>query len=318
MRTKLILIVLGVTTALGGAVLLTTRDDGQSDPASVAPSDVSVTSAPGVAQSTADLLAERIAAIPGFATTCGQEAFGLGADVFDTPDRLVETVAIDALPCRGEILVGMAAASQGVEFTEEQVDRIAEGCRQERPGDANPAPCAVLLGAVSVTTDPVYALTLCDGITGDTIDFAPEQRVICAATYLSLLFEETTPAAVADEVLRFCVAQSPPARRVCVESAGDLLLARATSEPVGITRVEQTIAELTTLRPAVERCRALEDLAAACQTGVLSTLVVQYPMGETSGPQRVELCQTFDEPVRSACVSRQARPDEDFLVPTEG
>jgi hypothetical protein len=91
-----------------------------------------------------------------------------------------------------------------------------------------------------------------------------------------------------------------------------MLLATRTARPPKITGVEDTTAKLTTLPIAVERCNKLGDLAEACQTGIIDALVVRYPMGVQSTPQRIKLCQVFGEPTRSDCVTRPSPPDSEF------
>jgi hypothetical protein len=313
MRIKVLAISLGLVAVLGTVIVATTRTTKQvSQPTPTTLTKSPASSQPVGEQSTSDLLAKRIAAVPGFAQTCGEAAFTIGFDVFDKPERLLDALAVPVLPCRGEILAGMVASAEGATFTEDQISTLVDACNTPRDGQTGVQTCGMVVGASASTSKPEIALANCDALSGTSATFLPPQRLICAATYLSRFLETGATATTADRALEICQQQKDSARKLCAQSLGGILLADSATRPPKITGVEDTIKNLTTLPTAVDRCNELGDLAAACQTGIIDALVVRYPMGVPSTPQRIKLCQVFDEPTRSDCVTRPSPPDSEF------
>lgn len=312
MRSKTVAIAVGVTALLAIAIVATRGDRGTNDGAATPTLAPATSALPAAEKETAELLADRIAAVAGFAETCGDEAYEIGVDVFDGPQRLVDAVGIEALACRDQVLTGMLAAAQGDTFTEEQIDTVTQGCTSARPDRPSAQTCGVLIGTIAATSDPVSALVWCNTLSSTRGDFEPSQQVICATSYLSLATDDGDPAGIPDRALARCAEQLPATRTLCAASLGGLLLAIRDVRPPKITTVKDTITKLTTLVPAVERCRALEDLSDTCQTGIVDAMVVRYPMGSPSSVQRDELCSVFDGPTRKYCVTRSSPPDAEF------
>lgn len=313
MRIKVLAISLGVVAVLGTVIVATTRTSEQvSQPTPTTLVDTPTSSQPVGEQNTSDLLSKRIAAVPGFAQDCGEAAFTIGFDVFDKPERLIDTLAVPALPCRDEILAGMVASAEGATFTEDQISTLVDACNTPPAEQPGAQACGMVVGASASASKPAVALANCAALSGTSAAFLPPQRLICATTYLSQSLSTGEPAAITDRALEVCRQQKDIARTLCAQALGGMLLATRTARPPKITGVEDTTAKLTTLPIAVERCNKLGDLAEACQTGIIDALVVRYPMGVQSTPQRIKLCQVFGEPTRSDCVTRPSPPDSEF------
>jgi hypothetical protein len=313
MRIKVVAISLGVVVSLSTVIVSTTRNDKQTDkPSTTTLVDSPTSSQPAVEQSTSDLLTARIAAVPGFARDCGEAAFTIGFDVFDKPERLIDALAVPALPCRDEILAGMVASAEGTTFTENQIGTLVDACNTPSDEQTGVQTCGMVVGASASASKPEIALANCAALSGTSATFLPPQRLICATTYLSQSLSTVDPATITDRALEVCRQQKDIARTLCAQALGGMLLATRTARPPKITGVEDTITKLTTLPTAVERCNKLGDLAVACQTGIVDALVVRYPMGVSATPQRIKLCQVFDEPTRSDCATRPSPPDSEF------
>ena len=313
MRIKVLAISLGVVVSLGALIVATTRPSEQvSQPTPTTLINSPTSSQPAVEQSTADLLAQRIAAVPGFSQDCGQAAFTIGFEVFDKPERLIDALTVPALPCRGEILAGMVASAEDTTFTEGQISTMVDACNTPRDEQTGAQTCAMVIGSSASASKPAIALANCAALSGTSAAFLPPLRLICAATYLSQSLAAGDPTTRADRALEVCQQQKDTVQKLCAQALGGILLADSDTRPPKITVVEDTIKNLTTLVPAVERCSTLADLVVECQTGIVDALVVRFPMGVPSTPQRIKLCQVFDKPTRSDCVTRPSPPDSEF------
>lgn len=313
MRNRITALVLGAGLLLVVVAFFVVRSEEQANPRGSTTTGAPGTSSPDEERDTADLLVERISAIPGFAEKCGQVAFEVGVEVFDKTDRLVDAITMEKLPCREDILVGMVASAQDSRFTDDQLTEITTACNRESTGTETVTPCGLLIGAVSVMDEPTDALVRCANVPDTEDKFTPPQRVVCVATYLSLLLETRglAPEEVPGQVLDICVTQPDNTRKLCAESVGAALLTPIRSLPAA-DPADQLAKGLPLLPGLLERCRELTTLITECETSVLAAMMVRYPVGDPASGTRSALCAAFSETVRVDCETRTARPDSDF------
>lgn len=303
---------------IAGVALVTTSTD-RVTTVEPAISDGSTTSTTPVEtapqrKSTAELLTEGFAASPGLSETCGEAAVQLGRDVFDAPDRLMDAVAMADLACRTDVIAGMAIAGSEETFSPEQIDTVRSVCENDLTAEGAPAPCGMIVATISTGVAPESAFARCAKLTGPAVGYIPSQRLVCSATYLSLLLN-VAAVDIAEEALRVCSAQPAATEKICVESLGMPLLTLTETPSTPVTTIERTIKALTTLPTAIESCRTLGGLSEVCQRSVVDAMALLYPLGAPSSPARRELCWAFDEPVRTDCINRESKPDSFFTTP---